>query len=355
MVNLTNLLFMADTGNFIGNWLYDLGATIGNFGWTVVVFTVILKLVTSPFDIWQKVVMRRNQKAMERMKPQLDKLQKQYANNPDILAQKQMALYKKEKFSTFGSCLPMILTMVIFFVVFAGFNATVSYQNKTNFMTLAEEYDTAVTYVETATNPDTNEKIFPEGIESQAAQDYINEKVLSKYENEIQKNQKFLWIENIFVADTWANPIPDFGTFIGQGMGKLGINIPELEITRYNAVMGPVMAKYNTQRGGWNGLLLLPIFSFLLNFVTSKLMSATNQMPQTGSEEMQKSSQMSMKIMQWMMPIMMLVFALLYSSAFTLYMFVSALLSTLFQLITNFAFKLYDKKQNEKHMTTSYK
>ena len=349
MVNLTNLFFMAETGHFIGDWLFDLGAAIGNFGWTVVTFTVILKLITLPFDIWQKVVMRKNQKAMERMKPQLEKLQKQYANNQQVLAEKQMALYKKEQFSTFGSCLPMILTMVIFFIVFAGFNATVAYQNKTNFETLQSEYEEAQVYV--------NENLaeFDNNADSQKAKDYIDGKVLEKYESEIRGIQKFGWIENIFVADTWANPIPDYATFADKGMGKLGISIPGLDVNKYNAVMGPIMAKYNSQRGGWNGLLLLPIFSFLLNFITSKLMSATNQMPQTGSEEMQKSSQMSMKIMQWMMPIMMLVFAVLYSSAFTLYMFVSALLSTLFQLVTNLAFKIYDKKQKEKQMSISYK
>ncbi len=349
MANLTNLLFMVNTGHFIGDWLYGLGATIGNFGWTVVAFTVILKLVTSPFDIWQKVVMRKNQKAMKRMKPQLEKLQKQYANNQQVLAEKQMQLYKKEKFSTFGSCLPMILTMVIFFVVFAGFNATVSYQNKQNFMVLEQTYDAAVEEVKADTT------LYPDGIEGETAKKYIEDKVLAKYEKDIKANQSFLWIENIFVADTWANPIPDWGTFSGQGMGKLGIQIDGLMSDKYNAVMAPIMAKYNTQRGGWNGLLLLPILSFLLNFVTSKLMSQANAPMPAGNEEMQKSSQMSMKMMQWMMPIMMLVFAVLYSSAFTLYMFVSALVSTLFQLITNLVFKIIDKKQEEKQMSTSYK
>ena len=349
MANLTNFMMMAQTGHFIGDWLYGLAATIGNFGWTVVAFTCILKLVTSPFDIWQKVVMRKNQKAMKRMQPQLEKLQKQYANNQQVLAEKQMQLYKKEKFSTFGSCLPMILTMVIFFVVFAGFNATVSYQNKQNFLTLEKTYDTAVEEVMADTVK------YPQGMESENAVKDVQEKVLAKYEKDIKANQSFLWIENIFVADTWAHPIPDWGTFSSQGMGKLGIHIDGLMSDKYNAVMAPIMVKYNSKRGGWNGLLLLPILSFLLNFITSKLMSSANAPMPAGNDDMQKSSQMSMKMMQWMMPIMMLIFAVLYSSAFTLYMFVSALVSTLFQLITNLVFKIIDKKQEEKQLTTSYK
>lgn len=342
MVNLTNFFMMAQTGNFIGDWLYDLGSVIGNFGWTVVVFTIILKLVTSPFDIWQKVVMRKNNNAMKRIQPQLEKLQKQYANNQQLLAEKQMQLYKKEHFSTFGACLPMILTMVIFFVVFAGFNATVQYQNKEVFLELQATYTEAEAAAKADVTLTTDE----------AKQKYINEKVLEKYEKDIRAKQGFLWIENIFMPDTWSKPIPDWGTFVGTGMGKLNIQISGLESGEYQKVMSPIIAKYNNR---WNGYLVLPILAFVLNIVTSKMMqNANGQMP-AGSEEMQKANKMNMKIMQWVMPIMMLVFALLYSSAFTLYMFVSALVTSLFQLITNLIFKIIDKKAEEKKLSTTYK
>lgn len=342
MVNLTSLMFLANTGNFIGDWLYDLGSVIGNFGWTVVVFTIILKLIVSPFDIWQKVVMRKNQKAMKRIQPQLEKLQKQYANNQQILAEKQMQLYKKEHYSTFGACLPMIITMVIFFVVFAGFNATVKYQNKVVFNDLHK------TYKEAVIDADNNESLATD--EEKKA--YVDSKVLEKYEKDIRPMQSFLWIENIFMPDTWDKPIPDWGVFSGQGMGKLDIHIDGVEPQDYEKVMSPIIAKYNNR---WNGYLILPILAFLLNFVTSKMMQKTTEMPVTGSEEMQKATKMNTKIMQWMMPIMMLVFAILYSSAFTLYMFVSALVTTLFQLITNLVFKIIDKKKEEKELSTRYK
>ena len=39
--------------------------------------------------------------------------------------QKQRALYKEHHYSMFGSCLPMIVTMAVFFIVFSGFNAAV--------------------------------------------------------------------------------------------------------------------------------------------------------------------------------------------------------------------------------------
>lgn len=54
-------------------WLIDaLNKGIGNYGVAVICFTLILKLAMSPFDVWQKVVMTKNNRAMERMKPQLE-------------------------------------------------------------------------------------------------------------------------------------------------------------------------------------------------------------------------------------------------------------------------------------------
>lgn len=94
---------------------------IGNFGWTVVVFTLLLRLFLMPFDIWQKISMRKQKAKMDILRPQMEKLQKQYANRPDILRQKQYELQKSAHINMFASCLPMIFTLVIFALIFQGF------------------------------------------------------------------------------------------------------------------------------------------------------------------------------------------------------------------------------------------
>ena len=60
-----------------------LGGGVASFGWTVVLFTVVLRLILSPLDVWQKLIARKNSKAMERMKPQLEALQAKYAASND--------------------------------------------------------------------------------------------------------------------------------------------------------------------------------------------------------------------------------------------------------------------------------
>ena len=119
---------VSEPSHFIAKLMYGLGDDIAVFGWSVVAFTVILKLVLSPLDIWQKVISRRNAKAMERMRPQLEALAEKCGDDKQRYQQEQMALYKKEKYSMMGACLPSLITLVVFFVVFTGFREMVGYQ-----------------------------------------------------------------------------------------------------------------------------------------------------------------------------------------------------------------------------------
>ncbi|MDE7394885.1 MAG: YidC/Oxa1 family membrane protein insertase, partial [Clostridiales bacterium] len=102
---------------------------IGNYGWRILFFTVCLKLLLFPLDLYQRIKMRKNQIITERIKPQMDQLQQQYAGDRQMLARKQSELNKREGFSYFSSCLPMLVTLVIFFYLFAGLNNISQYKN----------------------------------------------------------------------------------------------------------------------------------------------------------------------------------------------------------------------------------
>lgn len=93
-------------GDLIYKYLYgwvvtwsDNWSIVGAFSVTVIMFTLFLKVLVFPLDIWQKEVMRRNAKKMEKMRPALEKIQKQCGSNRELLMQKQRALYKENKLS----------------------------------------------------------------------------------------------------------------------------------------------------------------------------------------------------------------------------------------------------------------
>lgn len=344
-----------------------LGGGVASFGWTVVLFTVILRLILSPLDIWQKVISRRNNKAMERMKPQLEALQARYADDKQRLQQEQMALYKKEKYSTMGMCLPTIVTFVVFFVVFAGFRQMVGYQFAKDYKECVKAYNTSIAEQIEANkdadyivdNGDGKWDIDDVAKTESGADFYAAAKknaqhaVYNVYYSEDQVTiRSFLWIKNIFVSDNWAQAVPDFATVTGQ-KGMATSKLTGITIDEYNDVMADVLSTGGYGKDGkWNGLLILPILSIALSFLSTKLLSGSQAQPPAPPQDAQgegaekaKSQQQTMKMMQYVMPIMMGVFALFYSGAFALYMFTSSLCAILFQLTFNLIAKLVDKSR----------
>lgn len=345
-----------------------LGGGAASFGWTVVLFTVILRLILSPFDIWQKLIARKNSKAMERMKPQLEVIQSRYADDKQRLQQEQMALYKKEKYSTMGMCLPTIITFVVFFVVFAGFRQMVGYQFAKDYkecvntynQTIAEQIEQNKYAAFIVDNGDGKFDIDDVAKTEEGAAFYKQAKEKAQqavydvyYSSDQVKIRSWLWIKNIFVSDNWAEAVPDFATVTGQ-KGMATSKLTGITIDEYNDVMGKLLGTGGYGKNGkWNGLLILPVLSIALSLLSTKLLSNANGQPPapaaTGKGEeadKAKAQQQSVKMMQYVMPLMIGVFAIFYSGAFALYMFTSSLCAILFQLTFNLIAKIVDKKRD---------
>ena len=120
---------MAPTGFW--SWLIlNVFSFIGNYGWRIILFTVCLKLVLSPLDIFQRYQARKNQLITLKIRPQMEKLQKMYGDDQQLLAKKQMELNKKAGVKYFSSCLPAIVTLVVFItLLYYGLQPISQYQN----------------------------------------------------------------------------------------------------------------------------------------------------------------------------------------------------------------------------------
>ena len=127
--------------DFIGKFIKWLVSIAGSVGFGIILFSLILKLVTMPFDVYQRITMRKQNVKMKQNQEKMEKLQKQYANNKELYNQKVMEMYKESGISVFSSCLPMILSMVIFFIAIGAFNSYASYSNVQNYNTLVTSYN----------------------------------------------------------------------------------------------------------------------------------------------------------------------------------------------------------------------
>ena len=93
-----------------------INTVVGNYGWSIVLFTLLIRLVLLPLDIKSKKSMR----AMNKVQPQITALQKKYANDKEKLNQKTMELYRKEHVSPTAGCLPMLISLPILWIMFSA-------------------------------------------------------------------------------------------------------------------------------------------------------------------------------------------------------------------------------------------
>ena len=86
-------------------FIYDLVSQ--NFGWAIIIFTVLVRVVTYPLTAKQM----KSSKAMQELQgsKKWNDIQKKYKGDKEALAQKQMEIYKEMGISPFGSCLPLLV------------------------------------------------------------------------------------------------------------------------------------------------------------------------------------------------------------------------------------------------------
>ena len=130
--------------DWLGKFAQAIIEGVGSIGFGIIVFTLVLKAITLPFDIYQRVKMRKQNLVMKQMQPELEKLQKQYANDKNMYNQQMMELYKKNGYSMFGACLPMILSLVILIVAFQGFRTYSQYANLSMYENMSGVYNAAI-------------------------------------------------------------------------------------------------------------------------------------------------------------------------------------------------------------------
>lgn len=119
---------MSHIANLFGYVLDFIYNFVQNYGLAIILFSVLLKICMLPITIKQQKSMKKSQQ----LQGELNKLQVKYKNNPELLQQETMALYKREKVSPFSGCLGSILQLVIFLSVFYLVSRPLTYMKKVN-------------------------------------------------------------------------------------------------------------------------------------------------------------------------------------------------------------------------------
>jgi YidC/Oxa1 family membrane protein insertase len=347
---------------------------VGSYAWTIILFTVALKLVLLPMDFLQRYFTNKSSRAQAKLQPQLEKLKKQYGQNQNLLYQKQNELYQKNGTGMKSSCLVMViymaLTLTIFITLWSSMQSIAAFKIKAQYQELQTtyytsyntdyledylgidlvEYENAEDKVEFVANKETakatslvdTDDITTEEATSAVASfkaDCVSTAETLVFNEYDSIKDSWLWIKNIWRSDKLTvNAILTYSDYSAYD--------DTVTEDTYNAVMNKLL---NDESGvnGANGYYILSAIVLVVTFLSQWL---TKKLSQVKTKGQKVQTQMgAMKFLMYLLPFTMLIFTLNSSAIFAVYIITNSIMSTLITpLTTLISNKIEDKRELKK-------
>lgn len=258
-----------------------------NYAAALFLFALVMQLVLFPLGIKQQ----KNMNRQAALRPKENAIRKKYAGRTDAVTQKKMndeimALYQQENFNPASGCLPLLIQLPIIFALFAVVRQPLLYITR-----LPQSVITAL-----------SEQI---GKLTQLTVGYEEIGVISYLkDNGLDAVSKF---SNYISAETVEN-MPNFRMFGGA----------------FDLSVQP-------SSNFWSIYLLVPLFTFIFMYGSMKLTRKFSYQPQQATGD--KQTQVSMKIMELMSPVMCTYFAFIVPSAIGIYWMYRNILAFVQQIV----------------------
>ena len=295
-------------------WLYE-SLTNENIVLTIVISTLVIR----GLSVFGDIRSRKSSMKMAAIQPQLDKLRKKYEKDPQRLNTEQQKLMREQGVSMFGGCLPMLITMPLFFIFIAAFRQWGNEMMVRLIIALDDNKDKGI---------------------------------------ELFQSFKFFWVNNIWMPDNGFSPViatakeffgatnaklpqllyfqehpealqrfVDMGFFVKNGNTYAMATLTEDLTARYSALMQPCADLYKGMNNGW---FVFPVLAGVTTYLSTWIM----QKNQPKSDATASTN----KMMNWLMPIMSFVFCLQYNASFAVYWTFSNIFSLGTSLLINRSF-----------------
>lgn len=330
--------------DFLGSILAMFFDWTGNFGVAVILFTILVKALMLPLDLKSKNATAK----MQALQPELQKIKDKYPNDQQKQTQKMQELYAKNHVSPLGGCLPLLITFPIIIIVFAALKK-IAAEYMYNYMesvliahdgslkglldeisaAIAASDKTKLSFAEILPTLFNNGGVVPSSLSflpeiiTQEKCDLLT-KAIGSVPLDLARSiasssgYSFLWIKNIWVADSALKSV--VGTSIKFGSGA------------------------------FNGLFILPVLSTATQYVQQFLMTRSQKKMQAAAPKSKNSSDQpdptkSMGMVNKIMPLISLYFCTMYNAAFAIYWTVSNIIAIAQSLITDLIKKNKEKSE----------
>lgn len=330
---------------------------VGNYGWSVVVFTMIIKLCLTPLDVKS----RRSMRQMAMLNPKLEDLKKRYGNDQEKLNQKTQELYRKNKVNPLSGCLPLLIQLPILYIMFAAMRQ------------VAARMQVEIVYNWLASSG----LIAEDGTLLDVASTQV-QAVLESIRNgsvNLGDTQSWLWIKSVFQPDNFGRTVmpslSELDTILKTFSNKITLddgimNVIKLYVDADNGGAGAELARavdlafsdacgyksFNvflnigkiTYPSNWslyvNGYYILPILAGVTQVLSTKLQPST---PSSGEETG------TGKFMKWFFPIFSVWICISSNAAFAIYWVFVNVWSIISSYGVNFYLEKKDKADSAKN------
>jgi len=300
------LSFFANIFGYVLQLLYNI---VGNYGWAIILFSVLVKAIMIPISIKQQRTMKKNQKIQEEVK----QIQFKYKNEPEKMNQEMMALYKREGMSPFSGCLSSIIQIVLLFSVFLLVRQPLTYMVKMD-TDVISKMENVITEQEEG-----NKNAYAEI----AVIQYVNN---LDNKTSVSKDKSF--------------DMKEYAEQANLNMDFFGIDLSQVP------------------KNNWKDfkVLIIPILYIISSFVSIRLSMNTNNKQNkekkliTDGKEQEEEKYNPMddanKTMVWMMPIMSVSIAAIAPLGLALYWLMNNILMIVERLVYN---KIFEKEEAEEN------
>ena len=308
-------------------WIFS---WVGNYGWSVVVFTLLIRLVLLPLDIKSKKSMR----AMSKVQPKVQALQAKYANDREKLNLKLNELYRKEKVSPMAGCLPMLISLPVLWWMFGAMRNLGNEHTIQMILTIMETGEVPAMqswlWIKNVFQPDSFMATIMPTVDSLKT-------IMAVNGSEILTEANIALCKEYLASAEYAAIAAQYGA--GEFI-KL-----QLSLVFFNPVI-TLPRSFSALFQYANGLFILPVLAALSQFFMTKLTGTTQpaQNNNQSQQEQEVANAMNSGFMKWFFPLFSLWICAGYNAAFAIYWMAANVIQIVQQAIVNWYFARKDKQ-----------
>lgn len=322
MLNV-NMLLASDLWSTVISWF---ASWIVNYGWTIIVFTIALKLLMSPLDILQRTSSQKQTRFMSAMQPEMAILQQKYGNDKQRLNQEQAKLYKKYNVNVGGMCFTMFITLGLSLLIFGTLYGSLRSFGEEKMYESYAKLDAVC--IEAQAQAENNSSL----VDENAKIEFVKDEIIVEYKKQ-QKENSWLWVKNVWRGDTNTSQIVELKAYAKYK--KIDKNDADL-ISRNEIILDAVDEVNPGQNGYYILLVLAGVISFLTQFLSTKLLAPKGQKLNTMN-----------KVMMAVIPLTMVIFASTSNTVFTLYIITNSLMTAIISTIISLVMKSKNKGKTD--------